>query len=104
MKYPVTTFNCNLVQTLDILSSHASIYGDGVKRIVLLLHYLLKRLNRPHFLPAAETKWRCELLRQVNLFRQHIFPGMIQNLYINYSGVQFKLSNIYFIAKTKLSY
>ena len=95
-----TNFICNLVQTLDILSSHASIYGDGIKRIVLLLHYLMKRINRPHFLPEAETKWRCELLRQVNLFRQHILPGIVQNLYINYSGVQFELSNIYFIVKS----
>ena len=92
--------SCNLVQTLDMLSSHASIYGDGIKRIVLLLHYLMKRINRPHFLPEAETKWRCELLRQVNLFRHHILPGLIQNLYMNYSGVQFELSNIYFIVKS----
>ena len=89
--------SCNLVQTIDMLSSHASIYGDGIKRIVLLLHYFMKRINRPQFLPEAETKWRCELLRQVNLFRQHIFPGMIQNLYMNYSGVQFESSNIDFI-------
>ena len=87
---------CNLVQTLGILSSHSSIYGDGVKRIVLLLHYLMKRINRPQFLPEAETKWRCELLRQINLFRQYILPGMIQNIYMNYSGVQFKLSNFIF--------
>ena len=95
-----TSFICNLVQTLDILSSHASIYGDGIKRIVLLLHYLMKRINRPHFLPEAETKWRCELLRQVNLFRHHIFPGLIQNLCMSYSGVQFELSNLYFIVQS----
>ena len=89
-----------MVQTLDILSSHATIYGDGIKRIVLLLHYLMKRINRPQFLPEAETKWRCELLGQMTIFRQHILPGLIQqNLYMNYSGVQFELPNIYFIVE-----
>ena len=72
---------------LDILASHASIYGDGVKRILLMLNYFLKRLNRPHFLPEAETKWRCELNCQISLFKQNILPELVHRLQMEDSRI-----------------
>ena len=71
---------------LDILSKHHSLYGDGVKRSLLMLHHFLKRLlmseTRPHFYsqPEAESKWRASLHAQLGLFRRHILPELLHRL------------------------
>ena len=63
-------------------------YGDGVKRILLMVHYFLKRLKRPNLLPEAETRWRCDLLHQIDLFRKYVFPVMLQQLQLDCAGIK----------------
>ena len=74
---------------LDILSSHHSVYGDGVKRTLLMLHHFLKRLKiRPHL----ESKWRCEILGQLGLFKRHILPELTGRLALHSQERYVKMS------------
>ena len=63
-------------------------YGDGVKRTLLMVHYFLQRLKRPNLLPEAETRWRCDLLHQIDLFRKYVFPVMLQQLQLDCAGIK----------------
>ena len=60
---------------VDMLASHVSQYGDGTKRILLMLHNFLRALKREqyHQQPFSEVKWRLESLAQLRMFRCHTF-------------------------------
>ncbi len=77
---------------IDMAASHVHEWGDGVKRILLMLQLFLRAIRKQQnfvrggggtpstSLAASEAKWRCDLIAQVARFRRHILPGLLLRL------------------------
>ena len=66
---------------LDMVASHISRFGDGTKRVLVMLNHFLRALERQQPLQSGlEVKWRTETLAQVRRFRHRTFALVLNNL------------------------
>ena len=66
---------------LDMVASHISRFGDGTKRVLVMLNHFLRALERQQPLQSGlEVKWRIETLAQVRRFRHRTFALVLNNL------------------------
>ena len=68
---------------LDMIASHISRFGDGTKRILVMLNHFLRALEKQQPLQPGsdlEVKWRIEILAQIRRFRHCTFSQALNNL------------------------
>ena len=68
---------------LDMIGSHISRFGDGTKRILVMLNHFLRALEKEQPLQPGsdlEVKWRIEILAQIRRFRHCTFSQVLNNL------------------------
>ena len=68
---------------LDMIASHISRFGDGTKRILVMLNHFLRALEKEQPLQPGgglEVKWIIEILAQIRRFRHCTFSQVLNNL------------------------